>query len=215
MLCSVYTGGWLNLKDMYESLIVFGVMTGLLLPARLLFITYVSDNWIGSFGIISAISITLLVLVKKGKLGKFGRMFQRQIDKLLSGKRRIIVYAESAFVLALLGTMIFAINMGNSSYSHIQDEFEIAMKFDNSETLIAQTEEWTAEEWFNGFVAMPIAFIVAFPQMSAVIAHIDSSLNGWLMHFYTVGFVEYAEFLGILLLYRFVLKTKPKTEMFQ
>lgn len=189
-------------------------MTGLLLPARLLFITYVSDNWIGSFGIISAISIALLVLVKKGKMGEFGRMFQRQIDKLLSGKRRIIVYAESTFVLALLGTMIFVINMGNSSYSHIQDDFEIA-KFDNSETLIAHTEEWTAEEWLNGFIAIPIAFVVAFPQMSAVIAQIDSSLDGWLMHFYTVGFVEYAEFLGILLLYRFVIKTKSKTKMVQ
>jgi len=49
--------------------------------------------------------------------------------------------------------------------------------------------------------------------MSAIIASIDSSLDGWLMHFYTVGFVEYPEFLGILVLYRSLIKTKPVKEI--
>lgn len=203
------------MKSVYESLIVFGVMTGILLPVRLLFVTFVSDNWLGSFGIITAVSVTILVLVKKGKLGEFGNMFQRQIDKLLRGKRKIIVYAESAFVLFLLGTMIVAINMGNSVYSDMQDDYEIITEIDNPETLMEQTEDWTANDWFSGLIAAPIAFVVAFPQMSAVIASIDGALDGWLMHFYTVGFVEYAEFLGILLLYRFVIKTKSKAAIVQ
>lgn len=203
------------MKNVYESLIVFGVMTGILLPVRLLFVTYVSDDWLGSFGIITAISITILVLVKKRKLGEFGNMFQRQIDKLLQGKRKIIVYAESAFVLALLGTMILAINMGNSVYSDMQDDFEIIREIDDPDTLMEQTENWTANDWFSGLIAAPIAFVVAFPQMSAVIASIDGALDGWLMHFYTVGFVEYAEFLGILVMYRFVIKTKSKAAIVQ
>jgi hypothetical protein len=49
--------------------------------------------------------------------------------------------------------------------------------------------------------------------MSAIIASIDGALDGWLVHFYTVGFVEYSEFLAILLLYRFVIKTKPVKEI--
>ena len=48
----------------------------------------------------------------------------------------------------------------------------------------------------------PVVFVTAFPQMSAAIASIDQSLDGWLMHFYTVGFVEYLELLGILIFYR-------------
>jgi len=52
-------------------------MTGLLLPVRLLFVTFVFDSWIGSFGVISVISISILILAKKGKLGEFGNMFQR------------------------------------------------------------------------------------------------------------------------------------------
>lgn len=91
------------MRDIYESIIVFGIMTGLLLPVRLLFVTFVSDNWIGSFGVISVISISIIILTKKGKLGKFGNMFQRQIEKLLRDKRKILVYVESVFVLVLLG----------------------------------------------------------------------------------------------------------------
>jgi hypothetical protein len=113
------------LKDIYESIIVFGVMTGLLLPVRLLFVTFVSDSWIGSFGVISVISISILILAKTGKLGEFGNMFQRQIEKLLKGKRKILVYIESVFVLVLLGGMIFTINEGNTTYSHVQDQFFI------------------------------------------------------------------------------------------
>ena len=55
------------MKDIYESIIVFGVMTGLLLPVRLLFVTFVSDSWMGSFGVISVISISILILAKTGK----------------------------------------------------------------------------------------------------------------------------------------------------
>ncbi|MBA4454911.1 MAG: hypothetical protein H2B05_08270, partial [Nitrosopumilaceae archaeon] len=66
------------MKSIYETIIVFAVMTGVLLPVRLLFVTFVSDDWLGSFGVISAISVAILVLAKKKKLGEFGNMFQRQ-----------------------------------------------------------------------------------------------------------------------------------------
>lgn len=198
------------MKDIFESIIVFGVMTGILMPVRLLFVSYVSDDWLGSFGVITAISIIILVLAKKGKLGEFGNMFQRQIEKLLKGKRKILVYIESAFVLTLLGGMIFTIQMGNTIYADVQEEFFIEQDIENPEILVEQTRQWTINDWLNGFFVAPLALIHAFPLMSSIIASIDGALDGWLMHFYTVGFVEYGEFLGILLLYRFVVKTPAR-----
>lgn len=203
------------MKDFYETIIVFAVLAGLLLPARLLFVNFVSDNWFGSFGIISAISVGFLILAKKKKLGEFGNMFQRQIEKLLSGKRKILVYAECVFVLVLLGTMIFAINQGNSTFIEKQDQFLVSQEIDHPEKIMMHTNEWNAYDWLYGFAVAPLAFVTAFPQMSAVIASIDAALNGWLLHFYTVGFVEYAEFLGILLTCRFVIKTKSKAAIVQ
>ena len=70
------------MRGIFESLIVFGIMTGLLLPARLLFVEFVSDDWLGSFGIITAISMSVIILAKKQKLGFFGSMLERQIYKL-------------------------------------------------------------------------------------------------------------------------------------
>lgn len=190
-------------------------MAGVLLPARLIFVTYVSDNWFGSFGIITAISIGILILVKKKKLGAFGKMFERQIEKLLRGKRKILVYAESVFVLVLLGTMIFAINQGNSRFAEMKDQSLLSQELGNPEKIMEQTDEWGADDWLYGLVIAPLAFVTDFPQMSAVIASFDAVMDGWLLHFYTVGFVEYTEFLGILITYRFVVKTKSKAAIVQ
>ena len=52
-------------QNLKEILLVFGVMTGIFLPVRLFFVTYVSDNWWGSFGLISIITVLILILSKK------------------------------------------------------------------------------------------------------------------------------------------------------
>jgi len=181
-------------------------MGGILLPARLLFVEFVSDDWFGSAGIIGIISILIIILAKKQKLGFFGPMLERQIFKFQKGKRGILVLGESVFLLVILGSMIIVIDQGNSVYSDLklQNNKNIA-----SETMVLkQTEQWKADDWANGFLVAPIAFVTAFPQMSAAIASIDEATDGWLMHFYTVGFIEYVEILGILLFYKIVYKKK-------
>lgn len=197
-----------KLRGIFESLIVFGVMTGLLLPARLLFVEYVSDNWFGSLGIISVISISVIILVKKRKLGFFGPMFERQIYKFQKGKRGLLVFGESIFLLLILGVMIFAIDQGNSVYSDLKFQNIKNVPSGSAEKILESTNDLDASDWVIGFLMAPVMFITAFPQMSAIIASVDQSLDGWLMHFYTVGFVEYLELLGILIFYRITIKKK-------
>ena len=196
------------MRGIFESLIVFGVMTGLLLPARLLFVEYVSDNWFGSLGIISAISISVIILVKKKKLGFFGPMFERQIYKFQKGKRGLVVFGESIFLLLMLGVMIFAIDQGNSVYSDLKFQNIKNIPSDSAEKILESANDLESSDWVMGFLMAPVMFITAFPQMSAGIASVDQSLDGWLMHFYTVGFVEYLELLGILIFYRITIKKK-------
>ena len=198
------------MRGIFESLLVFGIMSGLLLPARLLFVEYVSDDWLGSFGVISAISISIIVLVKKNKLGFFGPMFERQVIKFQKGKRGLVVFGESVFLLGLLGIMIFAIDQGNSVYSDFNTQ---NIPSDSPEKILESTRNWEANDWMSGFLMAPIAFVTSFPEMSAAIAAIDQKLDGWLMHFYTVGFVEYLEVLGILIFYKisFIRKSSKLT----
>jgi len=200
---------------MLESLLVFSVMTGILLPARILFVAYVSDDWLGSLGIISAISISMIILAKKKKLGSFGPMFERQIHKFQKGKRGIVVFAESLFLLFILGGMIFAINQGNSVYSEINLGSLGDVPADDVNQILEPTKDWNLFDWLTAFLMIPVAFLTAFPEMSATIASIDQKLDGWLLHFYTVGFVEYLELLGILLFYRVYFNKKSNSLILQ
>lgn len=197
------------MRGIFESLIVFSIMTGLLLPARLLFVEFVSDDWLGSFGIITAISLSIIILAKKQKLGFFGPMLERQIYKFQKGKRGIAVFGESVFLLLILGTMIVAIDQGGSVHSqYMLQNSPNTPVVTSSEQVLEMTKEMTPTDWVVGFLLAPAALINEFPKMSAAIASIDQSLDGWLMHFYTVGFVEYLELLGILIFYRVSFKRK-------
>ena len=191
-------------------------MTGILLPARLLFVEYVSDNWLGSLGVISAISIVIIVLAKKKKLGFFGVMFERQLYKFQKGKRGLVVFGESVFLLLVLGGMIFAIEQGNSTFSHLKMEAtqNLPPATENPEQILKMTDKINNQDWLMGFLMTPVTFVTEFPKMSAIIASIDQRLDGWLLHFYTVGFVEYLELFGILVFYRisYRLKAKQLTE---
>ena len=162
-------------KNFLESLIVFGVMTGILLPVRLLFVSYVSSDWFGSFGIISAISIIMIVLTKKGKLGKFGEMFERQINKFQKGKRAKIVYGQSIIFLLILGGTIFAIEQGNSTYLDLKNQIlEEHEEFTDPKEILKKTEQLNAEDWIFGMLGLFLAVFIAFPQLSAVFAVLRS-----------------------------------------
>ena len=108
------------MRSAFESLLVFSIMTGILLPVRMLFVAYISDNWFGSLGIISTVLISMVILTKKKKLGFFGPMFERQIYKFQKGKRGLIIFGESVFLLLILGVMIFAIIFTNISHIFIR-----------------------------------------------------------------------------------------------
>ncbi len=186
-------------------------MTGILLPARILFVEYVSDNWLGSLGIISIISAAVIILARTKRLGAFGDVFERQMYKFQKGKRAIVVFVESALLLLMLGGMIFAIDQGNITYADLKTQnFKNLSAAESPEQILEVTNEVEGNEWWMGLVMTPALFFTSFPEMSAIIASIDKKLDGWLMHFYTVGFVEYTELLGVLIFYRFVYKRKPK-----
>ncbi|MCV0431473.1 MAG: hypothetical protein K5781_07855 [Nitrosopumilus sp.] len=187
-------------------MIVFGIMGGILLPVRLLFTEFVSDNWLGSAGLISVISVVIILLAKKNKLGFFGHMLERQIFKFQKGKRGILIFTESAILLVILGTIIFAIDQGHSLYS--EQKMEYVAEIESQQNPVDAAKNMTPSDWVFGAIMAPVGFVTAFPQMSAAMASIDEKMDGWLMHFYTVGFVEYLELVGILVYYRISFRKK-------
>ena len=197
-----------------EALIVFAVMTGLFLPVRFLFVTYVTDDWFGSFGVVSLLAISLVILAKKDKLGKFCRMFINQMMKVHTGKRRVFVYTHLAFGLIVMGLLITSINLGNSTYLEEKNHILAVAKaqgqsLDSAEDLTQLTEklgETSAEEFIDSFAQIGDLLFNQFPYFTALWAIEDDMPEGFLLHFSTVAFVEVLEFVGILIYFRITLK---------
>ena len=99
----------------FETLIVFGIITMILFPIRLFFVTYVTDDWLASFGLISAISLTLVFLAKKNKLGEFGQLFVKVMKKWNTGNRKYLLYIPPILLLIVSVGIISLINMYDSN----------------------------------------------------------------------------------------------------
>ncbi len=201
-----------------ESVIVFLVMTGIFLPVRFVFVTFVSDHWFGSFGIVSAFAITMVVLSKKGKLGKFGEMFQRQMMKIHTGKRRKFIYTNMALTVFIMGLSIVSINLGNSIY--FEQKNEILVMADSQgqslrepadmQQLTEEFHEISTAQLLEALVAMPVLLIYQFPYFTGLMAIENDLTTGFFLHFSTVGFVEVLEMIGVLVFYKITLKPVVK-----
>jgi len=197
---------------MKESIIVFGVLTGILLPVRLVFVSYFSDNWFGSFGLISAISITIVILAKKGKLGRFGKMFENQMLKLHRGKRRIFVYTLATFIVLYLSLSIYSINEGNSTFLEEKNLMVQQLK-ENEITLQkmgSDAPKLSFEKIAKGVTAYVTFWFEDFKEIAIVNAITNDYTDGYILHFHTVFLVEQLEIIGILVFYRFYLKEKSE-----
>ncbi len=194
-------------QNLKEILLVFGVMTGIFLPVRLFFVTYVSDNWWGSFGLISIITVLILVLSKKQKLGIFGRIFQRQIERLHSSRFLKFAYLQSIIVLVVFGVLIFSIEMGNSYYyEEKEDLLSQTTQISNHDLEFTPELEFTFERLVLGIGLSILTLIFEFPLFSSALSIINDVFDGWILHFYTVAFIEQLEIFGILLFSKFTKK---------
>lgn len=196
-----------------EALIVFMVMTFIFLPVRFLFVEFVSDEWFGSFGVVSALAVTVVILAKKDKLGAFGRMFIRQMMKVHTGKRRVLIYSKMTFGLIVMGLLIASINLGNTTYLDEKNHILSVAKsqgqsLGSPEDLTELTEELgetSAEEFATAFYQIGNLLFNQFPYFTALWAIEDDMTEGFLLHFSTVAFVELLEFVGILVYFRITL----------
>ena len=210
----------MKISNRVEAVIVFLVMTGIFLPVRFLFVSFVSDNWFGSFGIVSALAITMVILSKKGKLGKFGEMFQRQMMKIHTGKRRKFIYTNMALTVFITGLSIVSINLGNTIYVDQKNEIlEMADSQGQSLREPADMQQLTEEfhkistvQLLEALVAMPILLIYQFPYFTGLMAIENDLTTGFFLHFSTVGFIEVLEMIGVLIFYRVTLK-KPAVKL--
>ena len=201
--------------DIQEKLIVVAITVGVFLPIRLLFTYFVSDSWLGSLGIMSAFAILMVFLIKKEKLGKIGKMFERQMRKTLVGKTGKYIIGFALFFLCYFGATLIFIDRGNTIYEEDKQIFFLSIIKENGynienisayQLLGPAIIENTDSESLQSIIKLDYVFSIAYAVMN------DMS-EGWLAHFVMVMFVEQIEIIGLLIFFRTTFKYAPQIKI--
>ena len=201
------------MKFSYDFFVVAGVMTGILLPVRLLFVEFVSDSTFGSLGLISAISVLVVILVKKKKLGKFGEMFEREITRLTTGKRRVFIFGWLIMLTMYFSFSIYSIDLAETQYYDEKERIKLivmekyTLDFEDPGTIIETLEP---SEVVGGIPNYTIALFNDFEAIAIVQGIMNDMSNGFLLHFHSIFLVEGIEVLGVFIFYTITLRRKKK-----
>lgn len=197
------------MKFSKDFFIVALVMTGILLPVRLVFVTYVSDNTWGSLGLISAISVVMIILVKKKKLGWFGRMFENEMTRMTRGKRQLFILCWFSVLAIYFGISMIAIDQGMTIYhDETMQIYDVVMEkydldFMDTGSVVNTLEP---EAIVTGVDDYANAMVNDFKVIAIVQAIMNVASNGFLLHFHSVFFIETVEVLGVFVFYSIALR---------
>lgn len=201
-------------QDIKEKLIVMSVTTGIFLPARLLFYSYVSQYWGWSFGIVGLLAIVMFVLVRKNKLGRFGKIFEKQMARSSRGKIGKIYLAGLVGSLFVFSTCITMIDMGENYYHKDRELFYSIIAVANSDFYnqlpklhITQPTQQYMLEAKQMSANDRVAFLKSHEKnavfMGVLIFHTMNQIySGWVAHFVIVGLVSAFEMLCLFFFYR-------------
>lgn len=207
--------------DTKEKLIVAGVMSGIFLPVRLLFYTYISQYWGFSFGMVSSIAILMFVLCHYNKLGAFSHMFKRQMGKASRGKIGKVFLGITIFCMAVNFSYIIGMDRGANVWHDegqrllailVVSDTRFAHDLQNGIGLpegkyIFEAQQMTEDQKGRKLVSL-LSNSDFFISYNMHLLNVES--EGWLMHFLIVGLVGEFEAMGVTMFYRRVYKNYPE-----
>lgn len=194
--------------DLKEKLIILSITAGVFLPIRLAFSSLVSDDWLGSLGLMTIFAILLVFLIKRKKLGKLGIMFERQIKKTIGGKTGKYIILFALFFIFYFGATLFFIDRGNTIYEEDKEIFyysiigEKGYNIDEMSTYSLNGPiilKNTNYENLQSISDLDYVFSIAYAVMN------DMSQK-WVSHFVIVMLIEQIELVGLLFFYRSTFK---------
>ncbi len=196
-------------KDFFEKILVALVLFAVFLPIRLVFFTYVSQYWLGSVGLISGVLLVLVYLARKGKLGYFGRIMNKQILRFSRGRYGKGVVISIVFFVYLYSNILYGTeNPTDSIREKFEEEFRQAGVTD-LETLQEQSENlvWTGPGAAWG-ILFSLALIIIPNSLGHTMFYVFNNLsNGWVQHFVIVILVQELEGLGLIVYFRYFYKS--------
>lgn len=190
----------MNFSDLKEKCILVGVSAGIFLPFRLLVSQYFAEHWLGNLGFATAVTILMLYLIKKNKLGRLGEILKNQIRKTIWGKSsRLIIFVLLGFMV-YFGTVIVLVNQGNTIYHEDKEALfqDIFNKEPGQMPQLSLNGPGINDSEFAG-----LAQIRYIEYVFALSFAILNDLTGdWLASIHLILFMEQVEMVGLFWLYR-------------
>lgn len=206
----------LKLKyEIFESFLVFTFLLGVLFPIRMLFVTYVSDHWIGSLGILTSVYVIIIILVKKNKLGKFGKMIAKQLFKIHRGKRRYFVYTNIAistlfFTMAVYGMETAKGDIYQEQLDKLFDQLPKNLQdpIEAQNYVTVELPKMSPDDIGSAIITIIFLPFTNHEQFILLWGLTDRLTGGWFLHISIVLFIEQLEVIGFLIAIKFIIKEK-------
>lgn len=189
----------MNTNDLKEKLVLIGVSAGIFLPFRLLASQYMAEHWLGNLGFATAVSLLLLFLTKKNKLGRFGEILKNQIRKAVWGRSSTVIIFLLVGFMVYFGSVIVLVNQGNTAY-HDDKEALFHSIFDKES---AHSHIRLNGPGASGGESAGVSQMKYTEYVFAVsYAILNDMTGGWLVNVHLVLFMEQVEMVGLFWLYR-------------
>lgn len=188
-------------NDLKEKILLVSVTAAVFLPLRLVVSQYISDHWIGNFGVATLISITMIILVKKNKLGRFGLAFKNQISKTLWGRSGKFIVAALVLYMLYFGTTILLMDRGNTLYLHDKEFLSESMSgriFDKTHLRLDGPQSHNIVG-LDQIQYLDYLFSISY-------ALLNDATKGWLVNLHLILFIEQVELLGLIWFYKKIFK---------
>lgn len=200
-------------RDAKEKLLTVLLFTGIFLPVRLLFYTYVSQYWIGSFGLITGIMLALIYFSAKGKLGKIGYIVNRQVMSFSRGRYGKLAMIQTVFFIYFFSLAIYGIENAQQENKDMIIGVLAEQGIDDLNDLTkAENIGFTGRGAEYGILFGLLIILVPNELGYTFFSVINDFTDNWLLHFITVYLIETLEVFGLVIYFRYFYKGKIEKE---
>lgn len=196
----------MDTNDLKEKLALLSVTAAVFLPLRLFVSQYTSEHWLGNLGIATLISVALIVLVKKDRLGWFGAAFKNQITKTLWGKSAKFIICALVIFMCYFGTTVLLVDRGNTTYYN--DKELLFQNIDGGDLKVGSFARLNGPQIYDtGIIGISQLQYLEY-LFSISYAILNDVSGGWLVNLHLILFIEQIEILGLLWIYRKAFRPK-------
>lgn len=214
-------------RQKLTKLFVIVSLFGMIWAARLTFLYFISDHWIGTLGVTTTMMGGMMYLSWKEKLGWYGNAFWGILSSKLSKKYTKGAISFFTMQLFMLAAFSIGMHMGESVFQEeakTQHDNIISKNPDAFDE--GKFEETVKQEFEKNPLQMIAVFLLAvflvplmvfanFPEFAGLMANVNIMYGGQLSHLIDIAFIEEIEVMGILIFTRLLQKKNNMSKRIQ